>query len=501
MDKYALERTREAPLNGASQLIQIPGGTWYGPYAVVAGITLLGALLRIWHLGYKPFWLDEAVLYWISRGSLGEVIAENTARNSAPPLYALLLNPILNIGESEAVLRSVSCLAGILAIPAVYLLARQFLSSRPAYFCTLVVAVAPSQVEYSQQLREYSIVFLLSILLLGVFYRFLRDPSWRNCLVFTFLCLVSLFTQYGLALLILALNVILVVTLATRVDRKTMLTRWTVSQLILLCAMFVVYHVSLKYQLVAGGRGGGSYLASAYWNGTFKGLLRLALINTARILKFTFPGPLPFLVFFGTGLVYAARHRDGRIALMMFAIPMFITFAAACGRLYPYRGNRQDIFLTVMIYILLGFGFEYLLSRANRIFVLALTVVFLFYGLRDTARYLEKPEKYEDIRPVCRTLARLVEPGDRIYVYGFAPPAFSYYYRNCDNEIIRGRDTGKHDQFEQQLDGVLSQEGRLWLVFSHLSGEERRSVLKHVRRWREVKRIAEAEGAWLYVAH
>ena len=91
------------------------------PVLVVVSISIFGAFLRLYHLGFKPLWLDEAVLYWIAHSNnLQNVIANNASSNSAPPLFAILINFILNLGDSETVLRSLSWLGGVASIIAIY---------------------------------------------------------------------------------------------------------------------------------------------------------------------------------------------------------------------------------------------------------------------------------------------------------------------------------------------------------------------------------------------
>jgi hypothetical protein len=64
------------------------------PFLVVGGISLFGALLRLYNLGLKPIWLDEAVLYWISNsGSAQNIISQNAFRNSAPPIVRTSFTP------------------------------------------------------------------------------------------------------------------------------------------------------------------------------------------------------------------------------------------------------------------------------------------------------------------------------------------------------------------------------------------------------------------------
>jgi len=197
------------------------------PFIVVGGITLFGALIRLYHLGFKPLWYDEAVLYWISNGgNIGQVIAQNAALNSAPPLFAILLHLIMNIGDSELILRFIPWLGGVAVIPATYFLSRQFLEKVPAYFTTFVAAIAFTQVRYSQELREYSLTFLAAAIILALFYRELRRPTWSNWALLALAMVLGVFLQYGLAMLVIALNLVYAIHLLSTVeDRKSRLAR------------------------------------------------------------------------------------------------------------------------------------------------------------------------------------------------------------------------------------------------------------------------------------
>ncbi|MBI4641884.1 MAG: glycosyltransferase family 39 protein [Candidatus Tectomicrobia bacterium] len=479
------------------------------PYKVVGVITLFGALMRLFHLGYKSLWLDEAVVYWVAHGSFKEVIAQNATDHSAPPLFPFLLNLVLGIGESEVMLRAIPSLAGIATIPAIYLLASQFLSRYSAYFCAFIVAISSSQVMYSQQLREYSMTFLLAILMLHFFYQQLHKPTWKNWTFLTLTLVLGLFVQYGLALFILALNLIFVIELSMKANRKTQLVKWTTAQFLVLCAVVAVYQLSLKYhkqQIVPGGLGaapGYNYLVQAYWDGSLLSLTRLAIGNTLRIFAFAYPdhGSSLFFFTFCIGLLAALRERNGRTALMMFAVPMVVTFAAAWARLYPYHGDRHDIFLTPMIYVLAGFGFSYL-SNLDKKQIVRVTLVLVvgLSGLRSTYGYLMDPGP-ENIKPPVTILSSSFKPEDRIYIYYGAIPAFRYYYRsNVDRWIYGVSSRGQPDRYLQQLDEVLSQPGRLWMIFSHCYTDECKFISMYASKLREVKLVAQENEAWLYLA-
>jgi Dolichyl-phosphate-mannose-protein mannosyltransferase len=474
------------------------------PYIIIAGIMLLGAGTRLYHLAYKPLWLDEAVLYWISRGGLGDIVTQNAASNSAPPLFALLVALSSKVGESEATLRIAPWLAGVLAVGAIYLLSKEFLSPAAAYFCALTVAIATSQVLYSQQLREYSIAFLLAIINLLFFYRYSREPSWTRWALMTIAMIVGVFTQYGLALLVASLNLVFVCELGYSTQRRILALKWIASQILVLSAAVAVFQLSLKQQFVAGGFGASSvsnYLASGYWNSELRSLPKFALTNTIGLIDFAFPAAPLFLLLVLVGFVSCIRDPSGRRPLLILATPLLLTLVAACVRLYPYLGGRQDIFLTPMIYVFAGFGVQYLVKAdINRLAALALLFVLVAIGGYSTYAYLQDPGS-ENIKPLIGVLTSSYQSGDRVYVYYGAGPAFRYYFRDNNAQLVYSvYARTAPEEYQTQLDSVFSKQGRVWMVFTHCWSTECQSITEYASGLRNVELVKAESDASLFLA-
>src|SRR5919106_32880 len=141
-------------------------------WLLLAGLTLLGLLLRFWHLGDWNFQATEIFTYRDSqRPQFG---------NARPLVYLLnyyLVRPLLSLDEFG--MRLVPAIAGTIAIPALYLLGRRVVGTRAALFAALFVALNPTQILYSQLARYWSLVFLFcSIAPIAVFLG-VRDRSGR----------------------------------------------------------------------------------------------------------------------------------------------------------------------------------------------------------------------------------------------------------------------------------------------------------------------------------
>jgi len=474
------------------------------PLIIVGGITILGALLRLYHLGYKPLWLDEAVFYWISKSSnVQVVINQNAVTVNTPPLFLLLLHFIMKIGDSEVILRLLPCLGGVASIPAIYLLSRQFIDRFPSYLTALIVAIAPTQVEYSQQVREYSLTFLISIIILTLFFMQVHSPSLKNWVLMTLSMVIGIFLQYGLALMIIALNLVCaIMILSIKHNRKSLLIRWSLAQFIVLSSVVVLYYVSLnkQFRVGLGATSTSSFLSGDYWNGSFRSLFSFAVSNTRNIFDFAFPGYV-FLFLGLVGFIFILLKKNN-IAIMMFAFPIILTFILSLPKLYPYNGDRHDIFLTPMIYVLAGFGIRYLLNLDHlRWVVLPLLLFITYFGFKSNFDYLKYPG-VENIRPVVTALSKNFETGDKIYVYYSAKPAFTYYYRdNIESQIYGISSRGDPNKYYQEIDKLLLTYNRIWLVFSHCYSNECELIPKYVSEKHRVDLIASDNGTWLYIVH
>jgi mannosyltransferase len=149
--------------------------------AVIVALTVLAALLRLITLSLQSFWLDEGYTLRLLHMSFGQMIRTVPKTESTPYLYyavAWVWTRVFGFGEYG--LRSLSALAGIAAVPVVYLAARWLAGRRAGAIAGLLIAVSPVLVWFSQEARSYSLATLLSALtvLCVVGYQRSRRSRW-----------------------------------------------------------------------------------------------------------------------------------------------------------------------------------------------------------------------------------------------------------------------------------------------------------------------------------
>jgi mannosyltransferase len=186
-------------------------------HVAVLALTLAGGLLRFATLDLQAFWFDEAVTVRLVGMDLGSMLDEIPESESTPPLYYLLAwawsQPF---GAGEVGLRSLSALAGTLAIPAIYAAAAELASRRVGLAVAALAAVNPMLIWYAQEARSYSLLVLLCALSVWGFALLLRGSDVRGALLWGVASALALATHYFAAFLVVPEAVWLVARRDTR---------------------------------------------------------------------------------------------------------------------------------------------------------------------------------------------------------------------------------------------------------------------------------------------
>jgi hypothetical protein len=484
--------------------------------AVLVAVTAIGAGLRLATLGSDSLWFDEAAMYHLVQGTWREILAANATGNSAPPLFPLLLGFTTGPDAPEAMLRAPAAIAGIAAIPLAWLLAREFAPARFALLAPLLVAIAPMQVEYSQEVREYSLAFCAACLMLIAAARFLRCPAPTTAGALAASSIFGISTQYGSVLLALGINIVLLAEARTAPQPPRYLRLWLLSQLPVGVAGILLLQTTLRTQFehVAMSAGGYRYLLDRYWDGSTTGLWTLLTGDRADIVHFAYPGKLMFALT-AIGALAGLAGRGSPRATALLVGPGAVTLAAALAGAYPFGGIRQDMFLTPMIYVCAAIGLAamagWLRARsgalAGRLLVAVALAALSWSGAPHTRGLLASPGA-EPMRPIAAALAERLEAGDRIYVYWGAIPAFRYYWRQRNEPWIAGAThwSGLDPQaaarqmqdVQRELLALMDDPAPFWLVVSHMDEDDAVDMIRPLRKRGAVTVVkAEAGSALL----
>src|SRR5258708_916940 len=112
---------------------------------LILGIALV---LRWAFLSKESLWLDEVSSWWFA-SDLGRALA---AERTNPPLYYTMLHFWIGwFGTSEAGLRSLSVVPGVLSVGLIYALGKKLFSRGIALGAALYQSISSFQIYYSQE--------------------------------------------------------------------------------------------------------------------------------------------------------------------------------------------------------------------------------------------------------------------------------------------------------------------------------------------------------------
>ncbi|NDJ87331.1 MAG: hypothetical protein GYB66_15740 [Chloroflexi bacterium] len=167
-------------------------------------VLLLAALLRIYNLNAQGLWGDEG---WSVEFSDPENPAEVSRRlvdDLHPPFYFILLSGWRQVaGDSVIVMRLIAVYAALISIALMVHLGRQLFSLSAGLLGALILALADKHIVLSQEVRHYTLAFMLMALSSAVFLRWLKQPSRTNTLLYAVTILLALYTHYYTMIILL----------------------------------------------------------------------------------------------------------------------------------------------------------------------------------------------------------------------------------------------------------------------------------------------------------
>jgi mannosyltransferase len=199
--------TRGSPVRSPQwTAVTARAGRWaFEPRSLAPVLVLLvaGGLFAV-QLGHSSLFMDEVYSWRASRGSLGDLADALRYSEVTPPLYYLILHGWTHVtgGDSEALLRLPSVVAGVALVAAVLWLGSLVAGRTAGLIAASLAAVSPLVLLYSQQVRAYVWVMLAVTVAVAAAIRATRDRSrlWLVTAMVATVC--ALFLHYTALLVV-----------------------------------------------------------------------------------------------------------------------------------------------------------------------------------------------------------------------------------------------------------------------------------------------------------
>jgi uncharacterized membrane protein len=164
-----------APRNGFSEKIGMRISLIVAIVAICTGV-----VVRTYRLDYKSLWLDEIYTLFplYSTASFERLFSDFLIHDQNAPLFSFILLGWTELfGYSDAIVRSPSLLFGILAILSMYLMLRWVFNPNVAVTGTILIAFSWPAIYYAQELRSYSLLLFVSVLVTGIWLRIITQEG------------------------------------------------------------------------------------------------------------------------------------------------------------------------------------------------------------------------------------------------------------------------------------------------------------------------------------
>jgi hypothetical protein len=460
-----------------------------GEIALAGALVLVGAGFRLRDAVGHSLWLDEA---WVGVAARAASLHQFVLGISVTPVLFLVATRLALgfFGQPEVGARFLPLAFAILTLPLAYRLGRELQGMMGGLLATLLVVAQPEFVDYAKQLKEYSADTAATLAIVWLGLRWLRRPSRANSWALTLVAALA----PGFAHPALLVNGALLGALAIAAWQRRSREAWRS----LLRVATPIAAASLGFWLFAE-----RYTNPAlyqYWAGAFLPLAPAALpLAFSRTLALLSPGPVLARVLaavaLGTAVALAVQRRFAALTLVAL-LPVEAIVAAMLGR-YPFGDARTGSYLTVLLLVAAGAGIGHLAGRLGRqsrpmagLVVLGLV---LWWGAKVPVATLGVFGPREDVGPLIRYQVAHRQPGDLVAVYYASIFAYAYYgdepyqlvpiagdtigftldFDRPDVALIlphRGQDAAYDAEVRQIV--ARAGAGRIWLVLSHIYGDE-----------------------------
>lgn len=467
----------------------------------LALLTLLAFGWRVAGLTSQSLWRDEVDAIHFASRPLPELIATFSRPGENGPLFFALLSPWLAaLGSGEFSLRVQAALAGALAVPLTYALARRLLHvagrgdlrysaglslGNAPLLAALLVAINPYLVWYSQEGKMYSWLTALALAALLAFLAALQRGGWPRWLLYLALLAAAALHHVWAVLLIpiCALWLALLwpdyrrrwlpflLTLALPALPYFALVGWW--QLRLLATPdFQTGHPFLPLPALIAN------LATAWSRGVAVGPDRW--ITAGLVFLLLTGSVLGGKTMAGAGSPYTWRRLRATLLLLAWLLlPPLLLYLVSLNK--PLYTDRYVIWIGPALLILLAQGVDALGAVWRPLGAAALALL-LAAGLLAGWRQMQTPIK-SDFRAAAAYVEARRQPGDLLLFQMPYNRIVYEYYAGPQTAAIDGRYTNSgnsEEQVSEELRREMGDAPAVWLLASEEEMWDRRGL---VRQW------------------
>ncbi len=391
---------------------------------VLLALTIIGAVLRFFNLGFNSLWLDEASTYNFALKSIPGIWAATTGGEFNPPLFYWIEHLMLTFGNNEVILRFVPALLGVLTIPIVYWVGKEFMDRNVGIIAAAACTFSPFLILYSQEARAYSMGLFLIAFAMVFFLKALKTNNTVHWVLFGLFSSLAYWAHFYTLVITgaLVLYAIAVKVMEWKKDSSAL------KPVLIGAGAFVLISLPLlavTVQLFAKRTSGGP---------TFGIQGAGIILETFRQLSgFSELVMVLFLLLFIVGIIQAflLDRNKGIFLLALTVLPFIISWFLS----YKIPMVPRYLIILAPVYFI-GIALSYkpvfaLIRNPKLVYGFMALLVVLSVTTPFFVGYYTSYSK-EDWRGFAGQIRQVAQPGDiLVFVPGYVSQPFDYYYSNA----------------------------------------------------------------------
>jgi 4-amino-4-deoxy-L-arabinose transferase-like glycosyltransferase len=394
--------------------------------------------------------------------------------SNIPPLYYLIVRSVLPFGNEEFILRFPSLIFGLLSIVVFFLIVRNWLGTRIALICMVLISISPFHVWYSQEARPYILLLLLALVSIWLLQLLLQEPKNFWVRVAFVLSVAATVYSHTIAIAFIAFLGAYVGMARRREEVAYWLSSFAAITLLIMPALYLLIRTPPTGSADALRSFNPLSLLYVVWTFTTGFSLgpTLGELHTPDRLS-SIIGYLPLILptmFLVCGLVVLGAHRLRmqnilvyKYVILWFLFPIAFAVLGSVVSVHPFN-VRYAILSFPAFMIVLACGIEGVPNERVRLVTFA--IILLVSGLSLNNYYHHESYQRENNRAAGRFLARHALPNDLVIAYApYTAKNLHYYhnkYKRYDITITRYRGMlleDVNDQLSKTVNNTIGSDG------------------------------------------
>ncbi len=480
---------------------------WLTRRTAVLGLLVVGTVLRLVPLVQnRNLWIDEAMLALnLVERTPAQLLEPLDWNQGAPPGFLILVKATISVlGTAEWSLRLIPFLSSVLGLLGFAWVANRWLRAPTAVAAILLYAVSPYLISYSAECKQYASDAALTVGVLAAATTLLQSQGrFHNWVALTGVGVLAVWLSHSIIFVLGGCAAALLIDSVYRRDRAR-----TVHCLVVVGCWLMSFGICFVGSLrhLEANR----FLVN-YWSGHFLPLApwrlgTLAWLGEHLFSLVAYPGGLGGTEIKAGGIAVALAAlglagfaRERWVAAVVLVAPLLLALLASGLQKYPFAG-RLLLFSVPLLILTVARGADVAVSALRPLQPHSAYLALGILGsatLLETYQGLETPPRQEQIQPVMEQLHKQWKPGDQIYVYYGAIPAFRFYGRDgrFPSGVILGTESREgRTSYRDELQRFLGKP-RVWLLFSHRYQEEESLIRAYAEGYGRCIQTIQTEGA------